>query len=466
MVRRPPVRNKPDGEQQKAVVAERDIAFVRLAVILFNIAVYWPVMRGQGIPWLAATISVVATAYAFYVVFARPYLRYPVLNAAMFTAVTDALLITLWIYATGGFQSPFYLLWYLSLVAVAFRYDLRATMVATALYIGSYVVLLTITGELLPNIVDVVVRCVYIALVGALSLLLAHETSRVFAARHTLEIEVETGRRAEAEREMERLRELDRFKSSFINAAAHELNTPLTPLQLQLHVLEKAEQTGSPEQRQRAMGILRRNVERLALLVQDMLDVARLQSGHITIDRSPNDLAIVVRDALETYKGPADAKGIAIAVEGPPTLVVAIDAKRTSQILYNLVSNAVKYTPPEGHVKVRFSGDDRAVRIEVQDSGLGFSAEQLEKMFIPFGQAHVGQVSAPGTGLGLYISRGIAEQHGGTLAASSPGPGQGALFTCVLSQVPTLAQDATAAAPPSPPPKPQRSGPSSVWRQS
>lgn len=422
------------ADQEKALAAERDIAYIRLAVILFNIAVYWPLMRGQGIPWLAFSVSAVALGYAFYVVLARPYLRFPILSAAMFTAITDSVLITLWILATGGFDSPFYLLWYLSLVAVSFRYDHRSTMVATALYVACYVVLLALLGELLPNLVDVLVRCVYIALVGALGVLLAQETTRVYVANVALEDKVEQDRRDQADKEMARLRELDRFKTSFINAAAHELNTPLTPLQLQLHVLQKAEEVGNKEQRARAMTILHRNVDRLALLVQDMLDVARLQSGRLSIEREPVDLATLVRDAVDTYKGPAEAKAIHIAVEGPDSLVVAVDPKRASQVIYNLVSNSIKYTPANGQVTVRFRGDDRQVRIEVEDNGLGFSEDQRAKMFMPFGQAHVQQVSAPGTGLGLFISRGIAERHGGTLEAHSPGPGKGAAFVCTLSQ--------------------------------
>ena len=421
----------------KTMSAERDIAYVRLAVILFNVAVYWPLLRDQGIAWLAMTVSIVAVTYAFYVVLARPYLRYPILRAAMFTAVTDAVLITVWIFATGGYDSPFHLLWFLSLLAVSFRYEYRATMWATALYIGSYVALLAAMGHLIPNAGDILVRCVYIALAGALGVLMAQESTRAFASRDELAHVVEAERREQQAREVVRLRDLDRFKTEFLNAAAHELNTPLTPLQLQLHILQKADEAGNPEARKRALGIIHRNVERMALLVQDMLDVARLQSGRLAIQRQPADLATVVHDAVETYRPPADAKAIQLEIEGPESLVVAIDPKRASQIIYNLVSNAIKYTPREGRVTVRYGGNETEVHIEVQDNGLGFTPEQLERMFVPFGQAHINQVSAPGTGLGLFISRGIAERHGGRLEGKSPGPGQGALFNCVLSQTST-----------------------------
>lgn len=425
----------PTGLDAKTLAAERDIAYVRLAVILFNVAVYWPLLRDQGIPWLAMTVSAIAVVYAFYVVLTRPYLRWPVLRAAMFTAVTDALLITVWIFATGGFDSPFHLLWFLSLLAVSFRYDYHAIMWATALYVGCYVGLLAAMGDLVPHAADVLVRCVYMALAGALGVLMAQESTRAYASRDELASQVDVERRQQEAREVARLRDLDRFKTEFLNAAAHELNTPLTPLQLQLHLLEEAEKTNNVVARKRALAIVARNVERMGLLVQDMLDVARLQSGRLAVNRQPADVATVVRDAIETYRPPAEAKAIHIQVDGPASLVVAIDPKRTSQILYNLISNAIKYTPNEGRVTVRFRGDGDSVRFEVEDTGLGFSKEQLDRMFVPFGQAHAEQVSVPGTGLGLYISRGIAERHGGRLDGRSPGPGQGATFTCVLSQV-------------------------------
>jgi len=445
------------GAVRKTLAAERDIAYVRLAVILFNVGFYWPVLNQQGIPWLAATISVVAVAYAFFVVVAKPYRFWPVLSAASFTAFTDSILITLWIMSTGGFASPFYLLWYLSLMAVSFRYDHKVTLWATGLYVACYVTLLGTMRQLVPHAADVMVRCVYIALAGALGVLMAQESTRAFAARDELAEEVEAERRQQEAREVERLRELDRFKTNFLNAAAHELNTPLTPLSLQLHLLEAADQQENPVARKRAIGILRRNVERMSLLVQDMLDVARLQSGRLTIERQPVDLAALVRDAVDTYKAPAEAKSMRIEVEGPETLTVSIDPKRTSQILYNLVSNAIKYSPAGGRVVVRYGGTASEVRVEVEDTGLGFSEEQLARMFVPFGQAHVQQVSTPGTGLGLFISRGIAERHGGSLVAVSPGPGHGATFTCLLSQVgePAVAEPEAAPEPPRP-----------IWRQS
>lgn len=422
----------PPALPGKTLAAERDIAWVRFAVILFNVADYWGVLSGQGIPWLAAAVSVVALAYAVFVLVARPYLQWPVMQAASFTALTDSALITVWILATGGFASPFHLLWFLSLLAVSFRYDERATLAATGLYVGCYVLLLAVLGQLLPNLVEVTVRVVYISLAGALGVLMAHETAKAFEARDAMAGQVQAEHRRQEELELERLRELDRFKTDFLNAAAHELGTPLTPLQLQVHLLQADEVP--PETRRRALTIVSRNVDRLTLLVQDMLDVARLQSGRLEIRREAADLAALVHDTVETFRPAAGDKHMAVHVDGPESLVVAIDPKRTSQILYNLLSNAIKYTPPKGKVTLRYGLEGGRVRLQLQDTGLGFTEEQRQRMFVPFGRLHSHQMAAPGTGLGLFICRGIAERHGGRLEASSPGPGKGSTFTCLLSQ--------------------------------
>jgi signal transduction histidine kinase len=414
------------------LAAERDIAWVRFAVISFNVGFYWGALSPLGIPWLAAVVSVVALAYSVYVLAAKPYLRWPILRAASFTAFTDSILITVWILATGGFASPFHLLWFLSLLAVSFRYDAHATLAATVLYVVCYVALLAAMGQLLGHLLEVLVRAVYIVLAGALGVLMAHETARAFEARDALAGQVQAEQRRFEGQELDRLRELDRFRTDFLNAAAHELGTPLTPLQLQVHLLQSED--ASPDARRRALGIVSRNVDRLTLLVQDMLDVARLQSGRVEIRREAVDLAALVHDTVETFRPSAGDKQTAVQVDGPASLVVAIDPKRTSQILYNLLSNAIKYTPPKGRVTLRYGLEGGLVRLDVEDSGLGFTGEQRQKMFVPFGRLHMQQMAAPGTGLGLFISRGLAERHGGRLDAASPGPGLGSTFTCLLSQ--------------------------------
>lgn len=423
--------------EEKALAAEKRIAIVRALVISFNVGAYYFLLPdGAGIPWLAATISVVALSYGFFVVLFQPYRWWPILRAALFTAFTDGLLIVLWVAASGGIDSPFHLLWLLSMMAVAFRYESRATIVATVLYITSYLALLAVQGTLAANTTEVLIRCTYIGLAGLLGALLARDSARVFEEQARAQRALGERHREQEARELERLRDLDRFKTSFINAAAHELNTPLTPLRLQVHMLERLGRTEDAVGRARAVRILTRNVDRMSLLIEDMLDVARLQSGKLKLERATVDVAVLVRDALETYQAPADAKQVTLNSEGPTTLLASLDGKRVSQILYNLVSNAIKYASPGSTVRVRCSGDDRLVTLQVEDRGAGFTAEQRASMFLPFSQVHTGDQAAPGTGLGLYISRGIAERHGGSLDAVSAGPGMGATFTCVLPSVP------------------------------
>jgi signal transduction histidine kinase len=427
--------------EEKALAAEKRIAIVRALVISFNVAAYYFLLpKGTGIPWLAATISVVALSYGFFVVLFQPYRWWPVLRAALFTAFTDGLLIVLWVAASGGIDSPFHLLWLLSMMAVAFRYESRATLVATVLYISSYVGLLALQGTLAPNATEVLIRCTYIGLAGLLGALLAHDSARIFEEQARAQRALGERKRQQEEEELQRLRDLDQFKTSFINAAAHELNTPLTPLRLQVHMLERLGRTEDAEGRARAVRILSRNVDRMALLIEDMLDVARLQSGKLRLERAAVDVVGLVHDAIETYGAPSESKQVKLQAEGPETLMANLDGKRVSQILYNLVSNAVKYASRGSTVHVRCFGDDRQVTLQVEDRGAGFTAEQRQRMFLPFSQVHTGDQAAPGTGLGLYISRGIAELHGGSLDAASAGPGLGATFTCVLPSTPRPAE--------------------------
>ena len=239
---------------------------------------------------------------------------------------------------------------------------------------------------------------------------------------------VEERQRAQAHRdEAARLAELAKAKTRFINTAAHELNTPLTPIRLSLASL-KRQAPGNQ------LALLERNVERLTRLLHDVLEGARLQADHLRLDRRGMDLAALVREVVDEHQPAAVGHGLSLSVDAVASLPVLADAGRLHEVLMNLLSNAIKFTPPEGHVHVRAVADEATARVEVTDTGRGIKEPDLALLFQPFTQ--VGDIQpAQGTGLGLYIARGIVEQHGGRLEARSAGEGRGATFSFTLPLV-------------------------------
>lgn len=152
--------------------------------------------------------------------------------------------------------------------------------------------------------------------------------------------------------EIERLHGIERLKSDFYNAAAHELGTPLTPIKVQLQLLKGMVEANGDRQQRKSIEILDRNVDRLSKLTRDLLDVARLQSGGMRIDRQSVPLAQIIREAEESFGPVAKAHGITFEVRAIAEAFVDVDAKRISQVIYNLVSNAIKFTPYGGRVSI------------------------------------------------------------------------------------------------------------------
>jgi signal transduction histidine kinase len=256
--------------------------------------------------------------------------------------------------------------------------------------------------------------------------------------------------------EIEKLREMGQFKTRILNMAAHELNTPLTPLRLQTHLLLSGS-LGSLEARQRhAVEIVDRNVNRLATLVQEILDVARLQGGRLKVIVAPVDLAGAINEAVDSFAETARRLSIDLAVQCEPGLAVQADRGRLLQILFNLLSNALKFTPEGGQVRLTAATEGGFARIEVRDSGSGMTAEQMGRLFQPFSQVHdTKAITVPGTGLGLYICRGLAEAMGGRIEAASPGPGKGSSFRVRLPLSAEIPAAAVAAVPTARQPTPQ-----------
>lgn len=267
---------------------------------------------------------------------------------------------------------------------------------------------------------------------GAVDFLLKPVDARVLRSKVLVFLELDRQRRQLAERvrdllaAQERLREADRRKDEFIAILSHELRNPLTPLHVGVHLLRSAA-PGSP-QASRAVDAIERQATHLARLVDDLLDVTRVTRGKVRLNRESADLVGIVRHCLEDHRAIFARAGITLYTDlhaGP--LRVHADTTRIAQITGNILGNAAKFTPPGGRVWVALRADgDRAV-LSVKDDGAGISPELLGRLFEPFAQAdRTLDRSRGGLGLGLALVRALTEMHGGTVAARSDGPGQGA----------------------------------------
>jgi signal transduction histidine kinase/HAMP domain-containing protein len=231
---------------------------------------------------------------------------------------------------------------------------------------------------------------------------------------------------AQAE-ENKRLHELDRMKSDFINSAAHELRTPMTPIRVEMHIL-RGRKAEFDDKTRHSVEILDRNLVRLGRLVEDVLEGARLQSGHLGVTKQPMDLAKMVRECVDSFQSAAKEKGISLEAHIPPCAIEG-DAQRLSQVVYNLLSNALKFTPKGGFIDVNVQPGANEVMVSVRDTGVGIPREKQAQLFRPFSQLHEQTgLRKSGTGLGLYISKGIIDAHAGKIGYKSEGADKGSTF--------------------------------------
>jgi signal transduction histidine kinase len=221
-------------------------------------------------------------------------------------------------------------------------------------------------------------------------------------------------------REVTAERAAERVKDEFVATVSHELRTPLAAMAGSLElILEGVTGDLNAEQR-RFLGILDRSARRLSRLVGDLLLLGQIDADRLTLEREPVDLAKLATECVETSRALAESKSIALTYEGEPVPPLDGDPARLAQLLDNLVSNALKFTPSGGRVWVRARPDGDAAVLEVSDSGIGISDTDRERLFQRFFRAASATDHAiQGTGLGLAISRAIVEAHGGSIEVRS-----------------------------------------------
>ncbi len=263
----------------------------------------------------------------------------------------------------------------------------------------------------------------------------------VIELRETTE---EKRQRAERERLLVELQEAVRLRDEFLSVASHELRTPLTPLSLRLQALERAleAEPGSPQAMRvgKEVGVMRRQVKRLSDLVNDLLEVSRISTGHLRLQLEEVDLAEVVREVSARFSPEAERAGCRLDVLENGPVVGQWDRLRLEQILSNLLSNALKYGAGKP-VHLRVEQEEAAVRLVVRDEGIGIKPEALGRIFNRFERA-VSERHYGGLGLGLYVTRRILEVMGGTVKVEST-LGQGATFTVELPRQPVEQESAS-----------------------
>jgi signal transduction histidine kinase len=235
-------------------------------------------------------------------------------------------------------------------------------------------------------------------------------------------------RTAELERSEAALRAGARQKDLFLATLAHELRGPLAPLRTGLDILRQ--QPGPAPLVARTLGAMNRQLDHMVRLVDDLLDVARISRGTLEVRKEHTDLAAVVERATETVGVAFARRGQAIAVDVAGPLPAFVDSTRVAQIIANLLGNASRHSPPGARVRVELRREEDAAVVRVVDEGAGIPPDQLERVFEMFTKVERSvETVGDGLGIGLALSRQLAELHGGTLTAASAGEGKGATFT-------------------------------------
>lgn len=232
------------------------------------------------------------------------------------------------------------------------------------------------------------------------------------------------------------LQELDKLKDDFLSIASHELRTPMTAIRSYVWMALYRPDITLSEKMKKYLSRVLISTERLIVLVNDLLNISRIESGRIEFIPKVFDITNLAKEAVEDIAPKSKEKGVILKVEEKAKLSqVFADPDKVSQVLLNLLGNAIKFTPANGQITISFFSDSHYIEISVKDSGVGIDPSDMSKLFQKFGRldtSYVAAATSGGTGLGLYICKSLVEQMGGKIKAVSQGEGKGATFTFSL----------------------------------
>jgi len=240
----------------------------------------------------------------------------------------------------------------------------------------------------------------------------------------------------------ERTKELDRMKSEFVAVVSHEVRTPLTSIKGSLELLGDERFHLLPPPQKELLSICQANTERLITLINDILDFSKLESSKLSLNFESVEVGRIVPEAVDHIKNLAGIKGITIDIHMEGTAgVIEADPMRVAQVITNLLGNAIKFSPENGKIEVWARGSEEEVSVAIKDYGKGISQRDLSRLFQRFAQLDSSTTrKAGGTGLGLVISKGIVEQHGGKIWVES-GLGKGSTFSFSIPRLRESSED-------------------------
>jgi signal transduction histidine kinase len=405
------------GSQKQVLFLGTTLSRLRWIIIATSlcITVIWPVQGRLG-----HSIWQLILLFACYNAVIEIVRRFvPQQGSFAWVPLLDLLAVAVIYYLDYDPGGPTFVYFYLALISAAGTMSLRRTV----LYTGAVVATVAVLAPTLPgwsvdhyNIRQLSSRLVVMALMGIGTAILSRRLALEYEQRRSVQLEAS------------RLEELDRLRNEFIASISHDLFTPLTAVRAGLGMLEAQEPERRSPEAQRLWTNVRRNVERLDLLIGDLLTLNQIKAGALHLDREPIDLRVIVADALAGVHSLVVEKGQTIEADLAEALPIEGDPRRLEQAIMNLLINAHRHTPGGTRIEIGGRCNDDRVLLSVRDNGPGIAPEELDAIFARFQR---GASPAPGSGLGLATARSLVELHGGRLWAESA-EHQGATFHITL----------------------------------